>query len=168
MRRRLMRLTAVCLAALTLDTGCMLSRVVDRAFIGITVRRPSYADRKTTGMFLLPITFAIDAATFPIQALLVVILGDNFPFGDADQGATAVTSIDSPQFDRLTKERQLIALDELNGLIRSGRVTKSTSLALMPDGHWVLVELDTETRNQLLARAQVADPAPTQLAACTP
>ncbi len=49
------------------STGCMMSRLVDRAFLGITVRRPSFADRKTTGIFLLPLTFAIDIVTFPIK-----------------------------------------------------------------------------------------------------
>ena len=167
MRSRLTRLIAVCLVAslFTLGTGCMLSRLVDRAFIGITVHRASYADRKTTGVFLLPITFALDAATFPIQALLVVILGDTFPFNDtADQPSSSVTMIDDPQFRLLTRDQQGLALTELNQLIRSGQLTKSTSLALMPDGHWVLVELSDEARQQLLVRALQPEPQPI---ACT-
>ena len=82
MKSRIFRTLAISMATVLFSTGCMMSRLVDRAFLGITVRRPTYVDRKTTGVFLLPFTFVLDVATFPIQALLVVILGDNFPWND--------------------------------------------------------------------------------------
>ena len=142
--------------AMSLLPGCMLSRLVDRAFLGITVRRPAYVDRKTTGVFLLPITFALDVATFPIQALLVVILGDNFPFPEATTVNNAVAS--NEDFQRLDEAAKATALAELDTLIRSGQITPSTALVLSADGHWGLVLIDDEARAQLIARAQPATP----------
>lgn len=156
MRSRLMRIIAVALVPSLLSTGCMLSRVVDRAFLGITVRRPTYQDRKTTGVFLLPITFALDIATFPIQALLVVFLGDNFPFPDDHSAGSALAL--NPTFQQLDEAKRATALAELDQLIRSGQVTIEVALALSADGHWTLVQLAPEDRAQLIARAQQPDP----------
>jgi hypothetical protein len=159
MRSRLMRIVTVAVLTSLFSTGCMLSRVVDRAFLGISVRRPTYQDRKTTGVFLLPITFVIDVATFPIQALLVVILGDNFPFNDRDTVNNALAL--NPTFQKLNDTQRATAFAELDALIRSGQVTAETALALSEDGHWTLVQLEAEGRAQLIARAQgvAAEPA---------
>ena len=50
------------------------------------------------GRVPLPFTFVIDVATFPIQALLVVILGDNFPFTDRQRlaAASSTSMLDHP------------------------------------------------------------------------
>lgn len=155
MKSRLFRLITVAVAAAVLFEGCMLSRLVDRAFLGITVRRPAYAQRKTTGVFLLPLTFAIDAATFPIQALLVVILGDNFPFTDPPDALSTMYAIeDHPQFQKLGEPEKAIARIELEDIIKSGELTPNSALALNDDGHWTVVELSAEARQQLIARAQ--------------
>jgi hypothetical protein len=155
MRSRLMRLVALAVTTSLLSTGCMLSRAVDRAFLGISVRRPAYQDRKTTGVFLLPFTFALDVVTFPIQTILVVILGDNFPFVDNDVATSAIAL--NPTFQKLNKRQQATAIAELDQLIRSGQVTAQTALGLSEDGHWTLVQLDLESRAQLIARAQQAE-----------
>ncbi len=166
MARRFLRLVAVALVASLFTTGCMISRAVDRAFVGMSVRRPTYLDRKTTGIFLLPITFVLDVATFPIQALLVVILGDNFPFTDSDTLNQIVMLQKDPRFQRLDEQRQAIARAELEQLLKSGAVTKNTALALGEDGHWTLVALTAEAREQLIVRAQA--PAPEAVAVCLP
>ena len=93
MKSRFFRMLAVSMATVLFSTGCLMSRLVDRAFLGITVRRPTYIDRKTTGVFLLPFTFAIDVATFPIQAILIVILGDNFPWNDPPDALHSMNSM---------------------------------------------------------------------------
>jgi hypothetical protein len=131
----------------------MLSRAVDRAFVGMTVKRPAYSARKVTGLFLLPLTFAVDVATFPIQAILVVILGDNFPFKEEATLSNTVALNENARFQQLTPEQQATARLELDALMRSGQVSPSTALALTEDGHWVLVAVDFEARHQLLARA---------------
>jgi len=155
MKSRLFRLITVAVAAAVLFEGCMLSRLVDRAFLGITVRRPAYAQRKTTGIFLLPLTFVVDAATFPIQALLVVILGDNFPFTDPPDALSTMYAIeDHPQFKKLGEPEKAIARVELEDIIKSGELTPNSALALNGDGHWTVVELSAEARQQLIARAQ--------------
>lgn len=155
MRSRILRTVAIAVLTSLFSTGCMLSRVVDRAFLGISVRRPTFQDRKTTGIFLLPITFALDVATFPIQALLVVILGDNFPFKDSEAGNNTMAL--NPTFQKLDATRQAIALKELHQLIESGQVTAQTALALDEEGHWTLVMLEPEARAQLIARAQAPE-----------
>ena len=154
MRSRLLRVVALTVATSLLSTGCMLSRAVDRAFLGISTRRPTYVDRRTTGVFLLPFTFAIDIATFPIQALLVVILGDKFPFHEQDTLQSMYALNDNPQFQKLSEAQQAMALAELETLLKSGTVDKNSALALLEDGHWVVVPLTADTREQLIARAQ--------------
>lgn len=158
MSSRLMRTTALAVLTTFSATGCLLSRAVDRAFIGITTPRPSFHDRKTTGIFLLPFTFVIDVATFPIQALLVVILGDNFPFHDADDVNTALASNET--FQRLDESQRATALAELDQLVRTGQLTPDVALALGADGHWTLVRIDAEARAQLIARASQPAAAP--------
>lgn len=155
MKSRMFRILALAMATLIFNTGCMLSRLVDRSFLGMSVRRPAYADRKTTGVFLLPFTFVVDVATFPIQALLVVILGDNFPFTDPADGLNAMQAmLDNPRFQQLGEQEQAIAAAELEQLILDKKVGPNTALALGEDGHWTVVELSADTRNQLIARAQ--------------
>ena len=156
MKSRIFRTLAISMATVLFSTGCMMSRLVDRAFLGITVRRPTYIDRKTTGVFLLPFTFVIDVATFPIQALLVVILGDQFPFSDpADALSYGHAALDKNlRFQQLGQAEQAIARAELKQLIEQHRLTPNTALALGEDGHWTLVELSADTRDQLIARAQ--------------
>lgn len=155
MKSRMFRILAVAMATLVFNSGCMLSRLVDRAFLGMSVRRPQYNDRKTTGVFLLPFTFVVDVATFPIQALLVVILGDNFPFTDPPDGLQQMrAALDNPRFQQLGEKEQAIAKAELEQLIIEQKLTPNTALALNDDGHWTVVELNADTRSQLIARAQ--------------
>ncbi len=157
MKHRLFRTLALTMVTVLFSTGCMMSRLVDRAFLGITVRRPSYQDRKTTGVFLLPFTFVIDVATFPIQALLVVILGDNFPFTDPPDALTQSmhASLDAnPRFQNLGDAEKAIARAELDQIILDKKLTPNTAMGLGEDGHWTLVELNAEARQQLIARAQ--------------
>ncbi len=154
LNRRLLRVIAIATVTAVVSSGCMLSRAVDRAFLGISVRRPSYDLRKTTGVFLLPFSFAVDIATFPIQALLVVILGDNFPFSDVDQLNNAMALNQHPQLQKLSPEQRAVALAEFEQLLRSGQLDRNTTLALTDDGHWVAMRVDDEARDQLIARAQ--------------
>jgi hypothetical protein len=156
MKHRIFRTLALAMVTVMFSTGCMLSRLVDRAFLGITVKRPSYIDRKTTGVFLLPFTFVLDVATFPIQALLVVILGDNFPFTDPPNALEQMNvQLDkNPRFQQLGEPEKAIARAELENLILADKLTPNSALGLGDDGHWTVVELSAEGRSQLIARAQ--------------
>ncbi len=160
---RLSRVVALIAATSLFSTGCMLSRAVDRAFLGISTRRPTYVDRRTTGIFLLPFSFIIDVVTFPIQAILVVILGDQFPFKDRDTITEMYALNDNLQFQKLNGEQQAVALAELEQLLNSGTVDASTALALLDDGHWVAVKLNADTREQLIARARALETPATSL-----
>ena len=83
----------------------------------------------------------------------MVILGDNFPFTDPPSGS-AYAMLDSPQFHKLGEAEQAIATAELKQLLIDRKLTPNTALALGEDGHWTVVELSADTRNQLIARAQ--------------
>lgn len=160
MKSRMFRSLAAGMSFAVVSSGCLMSRLVDRAFLGVTVRRPTFADRKATGLVLLPITFVIDVATFPIQALLVVILGDNFPFHDApDAMNQARAALDSPTFKQLGEREQAIAADELEQLLQTHTLTSNSALSLQEDGHWVVIELSSEAKAQLMARANSVTPA---------
>ena len=165
MRTGPFKVLAICLSLSLLASGCILSRAVDRAFIGATVRKPSSPDRLATGLILLPFTAVIDLATFPIQAIIVAIVGDNFPFGpDKDFRYTMTASLEgNPRFKALSQDQQRVAIDELESLMKAGRLDPRHAAALGDDGHWVLVELDTEARLQALARANAAPAEPIAL-----
>jgi hypothetical protein len=152
--RSYVKIVAVSLALAVGASGCILSRAVDRAFIGATVKRPSSTDRLVTGIVLLPFTAVIDLATFPIQAIIIAIVGDNFPFGkDQDVTSTITASLQGdPRFQQLGKDQQRIAMQELELLIKSGQM-RGNAAALGEDGHWVLVPMTDEAKNQALARA---------------
>lgn len=168
MRSRFVRVLAVGTAVALFASGCMLSRAVDRAYLGISVRRPQYTDHRSTGVFLLPFTFAVDIVTFPIQAILVVILGDGFPFNDANETSAVIVLRDDPRFQKLSPAQQAVAVEELERLLADGQVTRNTALGLGDDGHWARVAVTDEAREQLIARAQQPVQAPQAIARCAP
>lgn len=147
--------------SLLLLPGCILSRMVDRAFIGMTVRTPTQGNRKAAGLFLLPFTAAIDLVSFPIQALLLVIIGDEFPFQKANQ-AIGKDDLDAGAKAALMKNPGLSpaalahALSTLPGLVQT--TSPDEALALDSNGNWVKVQLTGEARKQALARAGALTP----------
>ena len=162
-----MRRLLVSTLAVAMFSSCMLTRVVDRSFVGITKKTPFYKDRLTTGVFLMPFTFVVDIATFPIQALLVVIMGDNFPFGDEAMDATRRVTLrerleSQPRYADLNDAQKATALEELTTLTGS-QLDPNVAFALLPDGHWQVVPLSADARQQLIVRASHV-PAP--LAMC--
>lgn len=157
MRNRLIQTVSLGVVTSLLVTGCILSRGVDRAYLGMTVTHPTYEHRKTTGLILIPISFALDVVTFPLQALLLVIFGDNFPYKDRSSLEASVLN-DNPRFQKLPRERKALALAELKELLQSQAVSMNTALVLCEDGHWVPVKINDEQRTQLLTRALSATP----------
>jgi hypothetical protein len=160
MRKVLLRASVVGLVAV-FSQSCILSRLTDRAFVGFTVKRPTYADRYTTGLVLLPIAFAIDVATFPLQLILLAIAGDEFIVGhdfNDDYGRTLPGYIvqlqSNPQFQKLSPEQQKVAIAEFEQLLASGQLDPNAALGLTEDGHWVQVPLTSEALAQLRERAK--------------
>ncbi len=162
MPSRLTRTLVLGVVTTLFSTGCMLSRLVDKSFLGISFKAPTYVDRKTTGIFLLPFTFALDIATFPIQALLVVILGDDFPFHDTGPATSLVAM--NLEFQKLSSDRKAAALAELDVLLNNQQLTANSVLALGPEGHWLISEVSNEAKQQLIARSQA--PFETPVAVC--
>ena len=171
---RLFRASVVGLLAVFAQS-CILSRLTDRAFVGFTVKRPTYSDRKTTGLVLLPITFALDVATFPIQLILLAIAGDNFILGrdDSDESYSRkmpgyIVQLESnPAFQKLSAEQQQTAITEFETLVASGALDPTAALGLTEDGHWMQVPLTDEARAQLLERSK-AKQSRQALAMCEP
>src|SRR4051812_1465658 len=130
MRRFVLRAFVVVVAAVFFQS-CILSRLVDRAFVGISAKRPLYTERYTTGLVLLPITFVIDVATFPLQLLLVAILGDDFVLGPDIEGLErrpvpnyAGVLRGNPQFQKLSEAAQQEAIFEFETLVSTGSIDR--------------------------------------------
>ena len=63
--------------------------------------------------------------------LLVVILGDNFPFTDPPDALQAMYALeDHPQFKKLGEPEKAIAMAEFQELLQSKKVNGNTALAL--------------------------------------
>jgi hypothetical protein len=156
MRSRLIRTVTMGVVTSLIVSGCILSRGVDHAFLGMTVAHPKYENRKITGLVLIPFSLALDIATFPIQAVLLAVLGDKFPYENADYSMQAGLLNDNPQFQKLSRERKALAQTELRELLQTGAVSINTALVLREDGHWVLMKISDKQRAQLLARSAEA------------
>lgn len=152
MRYHLLRIAILSVAISLLTAGCIVSQSIDRAFLGMSTNRPAYHDRKVAGFILLPVAFAVDIVTLPIQAVLLMIFGDNFPFNDKAARSPAALDHDL-NFQKLTDEQRAMARAELTSLVQSGAVSVNNALALCEDGHWVLIPLSAEARAALSARA---------------
>ena len=153
---RLMRIATLVVIISLLVTGCMLTSTIDRNFFGLTVTYPKYEDRMITGLVLLPIAVVLDIVTFPVQAVLVLIYGDDYPYGDKTQYRAGILNND-PLFQKLSEEQKMLALSEFKRLQRSGTLSKNTAIAILQDGHCVPVKIDARQRAQLLARTQSVD-----------
>ncbi len=153
MRSRLIRTVIWGVVISFLITGCMVSRGVDRAFLGWGVKQPKFEKRKATGILLLPISFALDIVTFPIQAVLVVVFGDDWPYEETD---TVMALNNHPSFQKLSNEQKALARVELRTALRSAAVTKDSALVLCGNGHWAVVKINAEQRTQLFARASAS------------
>jgi hypothetical protein len=140
------------------SSGCMLSRLVDRGFTG-AMNKPKYKRRIYTGLFLMPIAAAVDLASSPIQLMLLVILGDDFPFGPEQE-------------DLVTRQRKVAQKVEsskgLKGLpdvhkakVRDALVARAKQKKALPKamgltakGEWIEVPINEAERRAMLARTQ--------------
>jgi hypothetical protein len=65
-------------AALALgSSGCALTRWTDRQFLGTTGGAPVHEGRMVTGLILVPVALVGDLVTFPVQAVVLVVAGDD-------------------------------------------------------------------------------------------
>ena len=156
MKTRIFRMLAISMVSVMFSTGCMMSRLVDRAFLGISVQSPHVRGSQDHGRLPPSATFVVDVATFPIQALLVVILGDNFPFHDPPDALSSMQASlrGQPALQEARREGAEDRPAELSSSSTTRRSAPNTALALSEDGHWTVVELTADTREQLIARAQ--------------
>ncbi len=136
-----------------LAQGCLLSRLVDRSFIGMTVRTPKYQDRKGTGFFLLPITAVLDLATFPIQAIIVIIMGDYFPWKRPVNNQMAMLE-EMPAYQKLSEAVRERARRELSEVLLAGDAQPNVALLLDATGHWTKATISDSVRQQLISRAE--------------
>jgi membrane protein implicated in regulation of membrane protease activity len=168
MRRIFLRATAAALAT-SMTSGCILTRLTDRAFLGVSARKATYEYRVATGLFILPFAWAVDVATFPIQMLIVVIVGDDFIFGRDRAQARMIAMREElegqPAYAQLSQGQREKAFKGLVALAQSGKLSANIALALNPDATWTLVPLDAEAHSQLIVRAQAAQQQPVALAA---
>jgi hypothetical protein len=75
---RMVALKVMLVAALALGTcGCALTRWTDRQFLGTAGGAPVHEGRMVTGLFLVPIALVGDVVSFPVQAVVLVVAGDD-------------------------------------------------------------------------------------------
>jgi hypothetical protein len=156
-------------------SGCLLSSSVDRTYLGFNESPPKYADRKMAGLALLPFATALDILFLPVQAMVVIVEGDNFPAQrkGSDGNSTPVKQYNkdprsalesNADFARLSDEQKVVALTEFENLLRT-EMSANNAYVLCADGHWVSLPLSVEARAALLARAQRANQAEAALLA---
>ncbi len=173
-------LRTITLGALTSVTlsGCLLSSAVDRTYLGFNEATPKYADRKMAGLALLPFATAMDILFLPVEALVVIFEGDNFPVQKKNPAGSNVpvqqynpagSSIPAQQYNkdprsaiesnaefaRLADEKKAVARVEFENLMRTG-LSANNAYVLCADGHWLALPLSAEARATLLARTQRA------------
>lgn len=150
-------------------SGCILTQWTDRYFLGTVGGPPVYSHRVATGLFLLPFALAIDAATVPIQFLLLVIMGDRAVYSSRgpasetstempaarDQPATSVPSRERTTSSLTPAQRERMwacLLERLESTAtRTERQGDVLAFGVTADGSLVDVELSREQVNRLLA-----------------
>jgi hypothetical protein len=166
MRNHFLRTITLPAVTSLLLSGCLLSSAVDRTYLGFNESNPTYQDRKMTGLALLPFAVALDVLFLPVEALVIIFEGDNFPEqskGPREGSAPPKTNEqdrrsaleNNSEFARLSDQQKAVALAEFDHLMRWGLPANSAQV-LTADGHWVSVPLSAEARRSLLARAQFA------------
>ncbi len=164
-------LRTITLGALTsaLLSGCLLSSTVDRTYLGFNESPPKYSDRKMAGLALLPFATAMDILFLPVEALVVIFEGDNFPAQKKGPAGSTTpvqqynkdprSALESnAEFARLADEQKVVALAEFENLLRTG-LSANSAYVLCADGHWISLPLSVAARAALLARTQRANQA---------
>jgi hypothetical protein len=155
-KRRVLRLVLAISISLV-ASSCLLTRHTDRGFLGIHAG-PVYKNRIYTGLFLLPLAFAVDLATTPIQLIMLVAAGDDFLAAEDEkitpapqaQGHQVSRRLESdPAFARLTPQQQT-KLKEFVAR-RGGKVPPA--FGLTRDGEWVEVPVSDLERRDLIVRS---------------
>jgi hypothetical protein len=152
---------ALAVALAVQSTGCILSRIVDRAFVGFG-GPPRNKDRILTGLFLLVPSAAIDLVGLPLEILLLVIAGDDF-------GSPAPVANDSRSGDQVKIDKTSSQLERLDAPDREKALTAAKAafeggarefvLGRTKAGEWIEVPVSPEKLRELKARAEAIEPA---------
>jgi len=109
------KIVVLSIMAAVLLTGCATTNLVDRAFVGeLSDKPPIKENRYALGLFLYPAAFTIDAATFPLQYIALMIGGDDLLYKwDEEQTSAEINFIPTPIQDTATADevRQIIDSD---------------------------------------------------------
>ena len=109
------RIVILSIMAAVFLTGCATTNLVDRAFLGeLSDKPPIKENRYALGLFLYPVAFSIDAATFPLQYIALMIGGDDLLYKwDKEQASEEFNFIPTPIPDTATADeiRQIIGSD---------------------------------------------------------
>ena len=113
------RIVVLSLMAALFLTGCATTNIVDREYLGeLSDRPPDIENRYALGLFLYPLAFSIDTATFPLQYIALMIGGDDLLYKwDKEQASAEIdfgpTSIPDTA---TTKEIGQIIANDINNL----------------------------------------------------
>ncbi len=152
MRKHLRCVVPLLMAVVLFLQGCMLCRLTDRGFLGMSADKVAYPDRKYTGIFLLPMAGALDIATLPIQLLLLVFLGDDFPFYDKRDGRVKDLGADTTVARLTTPAQQKKLREVLEQRAKTQPKAPPPVMGLNEQGEWVEVPLTPQQRQALIAQ----------------
>jgi hypothetical protein len=130
------------LAALALgSSGCALTRWTDRQFLGTTGGTPVHEGRMVTGLFLVPLALVGDVVSFPVQAVVLVVAGDDVLLPPAKRRPA--------DFGRAVDARAMARLEAIHGQMSgpSARV-----YGVDPEGHVVPLALRPDRIESLVAQ----------------
>lgn len=141
-------------------SGCALTQWTDRYFFGTAGGPPVYEHRVVTGMVIVPFALAVDLVTFPIQAILLAIMGDDFLYTHKSRTgqpmASAKDVVTQPGLANLSADVKARLVADLDARIHQAELKgeKLPALAVTLDGH--LVELDLSAEQQQALRDRVS------------
>ena len=139
------------LALVFVASGCAFTRWTDRAYLGTTGGAPNHEGRLVTGLFLVPLAVVGDVVTFPVQALVLVIAGDD-----------ALKPSERPRRDlgAAVDARTLARLEAIRGQM-TARGAPPSLYGIDRAGGVVPVELSRERVDGIVARvSEVEEPSP--------
>lgn len=150
---------AMALTFLATESGCALTRLVDHLFFTVRSRRkPVFQKRVATGLFFLPIAIVLDIGTFPLQALILVIGGDDllYPNTGADAYEFALQEELGRQNPGMTDEEREVLAKDLAQMVASLSLEERTRVVvgIGLDHKAVKVPVTPEQLARLEERAQ--------------
>ena len=141
-------------------TSCAFTQWTEHGYFGTPGNRPVHENHVGTGIAILPFAIVADVVTLPVQAVLLIIMGDDFLYkksssvstyaaGSPSTGDHPMAALGAAGRERLSQEarRRLEALDREPN-------TAPVAFAIALDGSTREIPLSTEALSELQRRVR--------------